>query len=335
MESKTSYDPKAPLSTKDVALLLMEHCKDCILEERGYVKDLINEKNDTVVAGLTKGLCDGLAKLAEVIKEQSIKIADLETSHNAKIKDLELKLDTFNSYFENSLNSLGDSLQTGLGAFNSHMKLCHGDNPCNPCQMCDRNLQTNNEVPSHVYDHNTSTSILHTASSPKDLLPSHHVCGEKPANTDNNNEHNREHHGIPSSPWPCFEGEHCDSTFQSEYNLDQHTEIQYHSILNVVPADSLPCATYNLYDDNLDVYQTMSENICNKCDLTFSSWNLLALHSSSSSIHAGPRTVHCTKCDLTFDDMRNLNVHTALQHKEGVESISTSNKTKFFNSLRT
>ena len=271
-------DPKAPLSTKDVVILLMEHCKDCILEERGYIKDLMNEKNDTVVTGLTKGLCDGLAKLTEVIKEQSIKIADLETSHNSKIKDLELKLETFNSYFENSLNSLGGSLQTGLGAFNSHIKLCHGDNPSNPCQMCDKSLQTNNEAPLHVYDHNTSTSIPYTtASSPKDLI-SHHVCGGKTNSTDNNNELNREHHRIPGSPWSFFEGEHCDSTFQSEYNLDQHTDIQYHSILNVVPAESLPCTTYNLYDDNQDVYQTNCENICKKCDLTFSSWNLLALH---------------------------------------------------------
>ena len=71
-------NPKAPLSNHDIVLLLMEHCKDSIHEERGYIKDIINEKADTVVTGLTRGLCDGLATLTNVIKNQSLKIADLE-----------------------------------------------------------------------------------------------------------------------------------------------------------------------------------------------------------------------------------------------------------------
>ena len=93
-------NPKAPLTHKDIVLMLMDHCKDSIRDERDYIKEIINEKADTIVTGLTRGLCDGLARVTEVMRDQSL-----------KIEDLELKIETLSSFNEQSLlNHIQNSL---------------------------------------------------------------------------------------------------------------------------------------------------------------------------------------------------------------------------------
>ena len=85
-------DPKAPLSSKDLALMLMQNCTTRLIEERSYTKELINEKAETVVEGLVKGMGEVNAAVVAIIKEQSENIVNLE-----------LKLDTCSAYLEQLL----------------------------------------------------------------------------------------------------------------------------------------------------------------------------------------------------------------------------------------
>ena len=60
-------------------------------EERNYFNELINDKTDTVIKGMTRGMCEGFARQTNVITKQSDRIAYLE-----------MKLDTLSSYNEES-----------------------------------------------------------------------------------------------------------------------------------------------------------------------------------------------------------------------------------------
>ena len=89
MNSNFPSDPKAPLTSKELAILLMNNCMDRVLEERAHTKELINDKAETVVAGIVHGMRDGFATMSGIIKSQGESIANLE-----------LKCETYNTYLE-------------------------------------------------------------------------------------------------------------------------------------------------------------------------------------------------------------------------------------------
>ena len=75
---KDTADPKAALSNKDLALLLMEYSKDRFIEERAYTKELINDKAEVIIKGLVKGLGEGLSNVTELINKQAQRLESLE-----------------------------------------------------------------------------------------------------------------------------------------------------------------------------------------------------------------------------------------------------------------
>ena len=63
----STIDPKAPLSSADLARLLMQYCSDRLKEERCFTKELINDKAEVVITGVVKGMREGLALMTETI----------------------------------------------------------------------------------------------------------------------------------------------------------------------------------------------------------------------------------------------------------------------------
>ena len=98
-----TIDLKTTLSNKEIAVRLMDYCHQSLREERNYFhqsmreernyfNELINDKVDTVIKGMTRGMSEGFAMQTDVILKQSDKIADLE-----------MKLETLSNYNEQSL----------------------------------------------------------------------------------------------------------------------------------------------------------------------------------------------------------------------------------------
>ena len=98
-----TIDLNTPLSNKEIAVRLMDYCHQSLREERNYFhqsmreernyfNELINDKVDTVIKGMTRGMSEGFAMQTDVISKQSDKIADLE-----------MKLETLSNYNEQSL----------------------------------------------------------------------------------------------------------------------------------------------------------------------------------------------------------------------------------------
>ena len=139
-------DHHAPLSSEALVILLMKYCNNQIREnakiERDYSKELTNDKLEIV----TKGFGEGIATLAESFN-QGI------SSLHSKVTEVELRLETFNSYFEQLSNSLSNSVQTVTGAFNNHVKLCHVDITTHPCHVCGEVFQTKDYLSSHLFNH--------------------------------------------------------------------------------------------------------------------------------------------------------------------------------------
>ena len=120
MPDQTMSDPKAPLSTSDLAKLLMQYCdnrmrmtssdcKDSQIAER----DSTNEKIQAVV----KGFSDSISLLRQKFGEEHHHISALVT-------DVELKLSTVSSYLEHHLNSLRHDFENEIINKNSHNLHC-------------------------------------------------------------------------------------------------------------------------------------------------------------------------------------------------------------------
>ena len=103
MVSKATLGPDedlhAPLSGEALVKLMMEYCNTQIREnaklERAFSRDLTNDKIEIV----TNSFGEGIAVVARTINDHI-------SSQNAKIAEMELEIKTFNTYFEQLINSL-------------------------------------------------------------------------------------------------------------------------------------------------------------------------------------------------------------------------------------
>ena len=102
-------DPKAPLSNKDTAILLIDHCDTNHKKER----ELTDAKFETTI----KGLCDEIVKLRNETRQEAVtqarQIAEIGSSADA-CSDLDLKITTISKYLEQLISSLKLGLQDTL-----------------------------------------------------------------------------------------------------------------------------------------------------------------------------------------------------------------------------
>ena len=112
-------DSKAPLSMKDLGILLLDHCNTKAINER----DLTDAKLETTI----KGFCDQFVKLRSEMRqhvldhtgqvaEMKMKITELENSSPADnvFSDLDLKITTISNYLEQLIFSMKSGLQDTL-----------------------------------------------------------------------------------------------------------------------------------------------------------------------------------------------------------------------------
>ena len=331
--------PNTPLSNKDIVLLLMDHCQDSIRNERGYIKEIINEKADTVVTGLTRGLCEGLARLTEVIKDQSIKIADLE-----------LKIETLTSFNEQSLlHHMQNSLPCPEDRRVSH-----------DCSVCIRNPTV--EFSNGHMEHYHCNSCITVFKSVKELY--FHQCtphakftlevcwkcgdtfdGEKLLVEHISNMHGEDKESNPGSYGEAINTcNSCDLTYQTENILAlHHTSSHAPMIHNQISMNEPVCNFYGhpLYAASVDqlamhgnnhvsqselessnhqdftthIQNTHGHHImstCETCGILFTCHENLLSHKCSQ--HSMYQDLHCNYCDSTFHEMRLLNIHIRDHH---------------------
>ena len=116
---------------------------------------------------------------------------------------------------------------------------------------------------------------------------------------------------------------YCGLTFESEYQVREH-QYFYHTqgtsthtsghVTWYIPASQegpLP-PTEN--------FQPTSLNMCDLCDLTFCSTELLRNHTENHHTgHFSRHEVHCNKCEYTFENIVHLNVHLKQFHSSDID----------------
>ena len=329
----------APLSNRDIVLLLMNHCKDSIRDERDYIKDIINDKADAIVTGLTRGLYDGIARVADGMNDQRMKIAELE-----------LKIETLTSFNEQSL----------LHHMQNSIPRSENRRAPQNCSVCIRNPT---EDLSHDHtEHYHCNSCITVFKSVKDLY--FHQCTPhaklplkvcwKCGDTFDEEKFLVEHivnvhteHQV-SSLGNCGEGvrtsSSCDLTLQSEsvsamHNLSAHGAPLIHSQTS---SSELQCNLHDStsisvdqvavhgnhhhvqqYEQTSSLHQNFTNHIqnnhghhllssCETCGLVFVCYENLLSHKCYD--HSMCLDLHCNYCDSTFHEMRLLNIHIRDHH---------------------
>ena len=119
-EYQRQLDPKAPLSTKDLAILLIDRCnnkseenKNRIEDERGHTDNQVK----AVISGFGKELSKVIEDVNRNTSDQAVRIADLE-----------LKLETVVSYCEQLLYTHQHDAHNLILAENlaKHVQATHG-----------------------------------------------------------------------------------------------------------------------------------------------------------------------------------------------------------------
>lgn len=194
-------DPKAHLSNKDLAILLLIHCSIEIRENIKEERDDTDAKFETTI----KGLCNEIVKLRDQmhlqVSDQAKQIAELETklselensSNSANIcSDLDLKITSYSSYLEQLIFSLKQGLQDTFFQIDKDIK------SIKYCELCNKNL------PSHCVSSNHQNAI--------------HEHGDQ---TPSNSIYQSMHQSTP----PCthqFQCKFCGNSFRTSSQLKEH-----------------------------------------------------------------------------------------------------------------
>ena len=342
-------NPKAELSNRDIVLLLMEYCNDSIHDERGYIKDIINEKTDTVVTGLTRGLCDAIAKLTNVIRDQSLKISDLE-----------LKIDTLTSFNEQSLlHHIQDSLpppkhrhvlqECSVCIRNPTADLVHDHKEHYHCNSCINVFKSVKELYLHQCTPHANFAlevcwncgdtfdeekfliehIVTVHEKPQVLV---HVPRLEPVQTDKICElacqtesmsvlHNISNHGTPlihnhistSGLQDNLDGHTYNSVDQlTVHGNGNHHHVPEYGYHHQVPHYEQEFSTHHLANNIQDNQGHYPLSSCKTCGLIFVFHEDLLSHKCYA--HSMSLDLHCNDCDSTFQEMRLLNIHIRNQH---------------------
>ena len=338
MNSNFPSDPKAPLTSKELAILLMNNCMDRVLEERAHTKELINDKAETVVAGIVHGMRDGFATMSGIIKSQGESIANLE-----------LKCETYNTYLEQLMYrhvlDITPDLGTKPASFN--------------CSVCVKNPSMPRDIAANLEDidlpHFHCNSCLFVFTSGRDLYRHEcnphtnsvpiicWTCGKTFAGESELMVHLDTEH-VRQSSFPCkfcnkvFKSatqldEHstccrinveatcacteCSNNFQSSGHLAMHQRPMHEEQTSAIICENLssqPCKPYFLpiVSPNQDNQSARTEyNPCRLCGKVLSSLNEENHHMMT---HMGSVPFTCTICYYTCQTKPMMELHVQTQH---------------------
>ena len=151
------FDPKAPLSTKDLATLLLDHCSKSIYESEKRERDVTHESIKQVI----KGLGGQIVSLKTTIDQDLAVVCSR----------LELDVQTRCSYLLELLHSVQRKLHDAHSEFSKHME-SHHDQKFLVCGFCDLTTDSMGELVQHISSKHVPTShvpgpvLYHTQSSP-------------------------------------------------------------------------------------------------------------------------------------------------------------------------
>ena len=125
-------DTKAPLSNKDVLLLLMDHFMKLTLQNNTYQRELITENNaqkrnliNEIIEFAIQCLCAKIVKLKDSYEKQAF-------THSQKLKDLELKTEITCEYLEHVFYNHISNVSQSLSHLKSHIEYVQAAPPCLP-----------------------------------------------------------------------------------------------------------------------------------------------------------------------------------------------------------
>ena len=303
---ETPIDPKAPLSSTDLARLLMQYCSDRIREERSFTKELIDDKCRTVITGVIKGLGEGLATITKTMNEQSEKLETLELKQSYLVQLLYQQMSDQTSVTYSSRCSVCLKNPKASPSFHDRGNANHFH--CNSCYTVFQSVKG-------LYLHSCTPHVI---TSPLRCRN----CNETFANETQLKEHVDRMHTSQASI-PC---ESCNEVFSTMDRLREHRtsghacEISFRDTGfptihgNGVPIIPQPPPEPEPETNHAYVYRDIPHFVCEFCGFITSSNNHLRDH--ITNCHDKKETeLHCNLCMETFNDMRNLNIHLKEQHE--------------------
>ena len=288
-------DPNAPLTTTDLAKLLMNHCnnvtKDCIKHERERTEDKIN----LVIASMTKQIAN------VIVSKERDNLANKES-----IKELELKLDTVIKYQEQVFYNHRLETSREIGECTRVLKDVVHDGSSSPCDVCEKASKTPRDVSEHLTNHSSAESPYEQA----------HVTRNETLDQLSN---------------PCTI---CGNTFNSQYDLQLHMN-NYHCNFSQqfqLPYLANNTESYSIQPENQDLYLNEASpeepilyhnlsyhmhaqdvrECCNLCNKVFSTRGNLAAHTENQ--HDANQSFQCNNSGQVFPSSPPLEKHMNTKH---------------------
>ena len=344
---------KEPITTTNLALLLLDHIKCAITDERKFTRDLLKENFSGAVE-----ISDTKFKALTDLLHKHI------SSQLEKYSNLELKMETKTSYLEQLVYSLQCNNQVLQNELEKHINSCAKTQ--DSCSSCDKSLCQLSTAEKHVMGHNESrdnnvlSQDVHVAHQPPQSLhfPCCGVCGKTFNTAGNLMNHMDSDHGpftahvaetrtqlqiessnhnqlsqlhlpvcLPSMRYCC---QLCEKTFLTANGLTEHT----------VSVHGSDVAFYTLQQPSvlhpgfhLETTACNTELHCNQCDLIFDNMVLLNLHirNKHTSVQENcdqPPCFQCDHCDSSFQSMSSLDIHARYYHTPELVNAVTSSTPK-------
>ena len=318
-----NLDPKEPLSTTNLGLLLLDHINRSITDERKFNRDVADENLKAAIESSDirfKALIDLFHKHVSSQAEQ--------------FSDLELKLDSKTTYLEQLLYSLQSDNKALKNELEKHMKSCHNNE--SSCFSCNKSFQELTTSGQHTTSYHGTDQELPNTIVPEQydkdhpILPFCSLCGKTFGSTEEVKNHVDTEHvaqanrgsqhqelnecvqislplSFPSPPYCC---QLCGTAFLAVDALREHVDFKHWSMSppNLTPNFELHCNNCNMIFNNMVALNLHTRN-------NHSSPNMPIESPSSHSCVPALQVVNsCNICSDSFASCSNQGEHTTSKH---------------------
>ena len=344
-------DPIAPLSSTDLARLLIEYCNNRIAESAKYERDATHE----IIKLERDAMHDSIQY---VIKSLGGCIATLRsTSESTQAEtgaNLKLEMQTFCSYLMELQHSLEKNVLDLSSDFKKHMKSHHTEKEFQ-CDLCEFSTKSVCDLVQHItYNHpqscpvpeHESTNLQECQNSPcyscylcgsmfftynnlavhernhnliqPSLAPTCGVCANRPPFNESSQVHPAAEH-VESNPYYTF----CWESFPSNSQTNHHLQ-EYHAnmTLNAGNTNHVNHIISETPHNHAETDLSVPWIVCDKCGYLFTAIEDYTRHRNIEHIPSTTQ-IHCTLCDSNFVDMRSLNVHMATHHEVNAAPVQS------------